>query len=92
MNKSLVRRGVEIGVFSAVIVVAMRALAGCAGAEFGDLDDFRGIACVVKPDAAKPLVVFALVVEVRIVVLAHGRFRRRIGYGRLRAGHENPLF
>jgi len=92
VDERFVGRRVKAGVLSAVVIIAMRALAGGASAEFGELDNLRGIGGVVEANAAQALVVFPFVVEVRIVVLTHGRFGCGIGDGRLRAGHENPLF
>src|SRR5216684_3903654 len=89
VNESFVRRGIEISVFSAVVIISVRALAGGAGAELGEFYNSRWIGDVVKADAAKAFVIFAFVVKVRVIVLAHGRFGSRVGDRRLRSGHEN---
>src|SRR5690242_14545705 len=91
MDESIVGRRVQIGVFSTIVIIAMRALAGGAGAEFGKLGDFCGIGCVVKTNAPQSPIVFALVVKVGIVVLAHGRFGRGVSDGGLRTSHQNPF-
>ncbi len=91
VNEGFVWGRVEVGVLAAVVIVAMRALASGAGAEFGEFHDFGWVGGIVKPHAAKAFEIFALVVEMRIIVLTHGSFRRGVGDGGLRAGHEDPL-
>src|SRR6266571_5832688 len=91
MDERIIRRGVEISIFSAIVVVAMRALAGGAGAEFRELDNFRRIGHIVKADATQALIVFAFVIEMRVVVFAHGSFGSGIGNRSLRSSHEDPF-
>src|ERR1700716_4347383 len=91
MEESFIRSSIEVGVLSAIVIISVRALAGGAGAELGKFDNLRWIGDIVEAHAAKSFIILALVIEMRIVVLAHGRFGSRIGNRRLRAGHENPL-
>jgi len=87
MDERFVGGRVQIGVFAAVIVIPMRALPGGARAELRKLCDFRWIRYVVKSNASQTLVVFALIVEMGVVVLAHWRLRRGIRDRCLRPGH-----
>jgi hypothetical protein len=48
MNERLVRRSVKIRVFAVVIVVPVRAPAGCSGAELTEFDDLGGICGVIR--------------------------------------------
>src|SRR5713101_4534446 len=92
MKESFVRCGIEISVLSTVVIIPVRALAGGAGAELGKFYNLRWIGDVVEAHTAKSLVLLALVIEMWVVVLAHGRFESRICNRRLRSCHENPFF
>src|SRR6267154_1979183 len=92
VNESFVRRGIEIGVFASIIIIAVRTLTRGAGAELRQLDDFRGIGHVIETNPAKSFIIFSLSIKGRVVIFAHRRFRRRVRNRRLRPSHQNPLF
>ena len=91
VHECFIWRGVEKSVFSAVIVIPVRALTAGAGAELREFYNLQRISDVVEAHTAEPFVILAFVIEARVVILAHGRFGSRIRDGSLRPGHENPF-